>query len=100
MPASAPSAAVRLYGTEQIDPPLRTLRAGPLSVEFDNGALRYIRIDGIEVLRGISFLVRDENWGTFTPKIEDLDLHEDDPLDETLLRSWFEQATALPGEVL
>lgn len=77
MPASAPSAAVRLYGTEQIDPPLRTLRAGPLSVEFDNGALRYVRIDGIEVLRGISFLVRDENWGTFTPKIEDLDLHED-----------------------
>ncbi len=77
MPASAPSAAFRLYGTEQVDPPFRALRAGPLSVAFDNGALRYVRIDGIEVLRGVSFLVRDENWGTFTPKIEDLDIHED-----------------------
>ncbi len=66
------SRAVRLYGTELVDPPLRTLTAGPLSAELDNGALRYIRFGGVEVLRGIAFLVRDENWGTFTPTIEDL----------------------------
>ena len=41
--------------------------AGPLSVELDNGALRYVRVGGVEVLRAIAFLVRDENWGTFTP---------------------------------
>lgn len=68
--------AIRLYGTENVDPPLRTLRAGPLSVEFDNGALRYVRIGGIEVLRGIAFLVRDENWGTFTPVIDKLQIDE------------------------
>lgn len=70
------SRAVRLCGTEQVDPPLRTLRAGPLSVAFDNGALRYVRIGGVEVLRGIAFLVRDENWGTFTPVLENLSVEE------------------------
>ncbi|MFL6206901.1 MAG: DUF1801 domain-containing protein [Acidimicrobiales bacterium] len=29
-----------------------------------------------------------------------LDIHEDDDLDEDLLRSWIEQASALPGEKL
>ncbi len=70
------SRAVRLCGTEQVAPPFRTLLAGPLSVEFDNGALRYVRVGGIEVLRGIAFLVRDENWGTYTPVLDDLRIDE------------------------
>ena len=63
------SRAIALYGTEQATAPLRTLLAGPLRAEFDNGALRYIRFGGVEVLRAIAFLVRDENWGTFSPEI-------------------------------
>ena len=70
------SRAVMLYGTEQEDPPARLLRAGPLSVEFENGALRYVRFGGFEVLRAIAFLVRDENWGTFAPAISDLEIEE------------------------
>jgi hypothetical protein len=70
------SRAVRLCGTESVDPPLRILRAGVLSAELDNGALRYIRIGSTEVLRAIAFLVRDENWGTFTPVVEDLKIDE------------------------
>jgi len=66
------SRAVKLYGTESIESPMRTLRAGPLTAAFDNGALRYIRLGGTEVLRAIAFLVRDENWGTFAPTLEDL----------------------------
>src|SRR5262249_19147020 len=50
--------------------------AGPLSVELESGNLRYVRFAGIEVLRGIAFLVRDENWGTFTPSITDLSVEE------------------------
>ncbi|MBZ9775215.1 hypothetical protein [Mesorhizobium sp. CO1-1-8] len=73
---STASLAVRLCGTEQLEAPLRKLRAGSLSVAFDNGALRYIRIGTIEVLRGISFLVRDENWGTCTPVIDNLQVDE------------------------
>jgi hypothetical protein len=70
------SRAVRLCGTESVDPPLRILRAGVLSAELDNGALRYIRIGSTEVLRAIAFLVRDENWGTFTPSIDDLKIEQ------------------------
>ena len=61
------SRAVRLYGTDKVDPPVRMVTAGRLSVAFDNGAIRYVRIGDVEVVRGIAFLVRDENWGTLTP---------------------------------
>ncbi|MDW6023943.1 hypothetical protein SAZ10_19535 [Mesorhizobium sp. BAC0120] len=70
------SRAIKLCGTDIVDPPTRVLRAGPLSVELDNGALRYVRFGGTEVLRAIAFLVRDENWGTFTPEIRDLVIEE------------------------
>ncbi|MEZ0167882.1 hypothetical protein [Microvirga sp. TS319] len=70
------SRAVKLYGTEIVGEPTRTLKAGPLSAEFESGALRYVRIGGIEVIRAIAFLVRDENWGTFTPSINQLEIDE------------------------
>ncbi|MBU2148810.1 MAG: hypothetical protein KKD02_20925 [Alphaproteobacteria bacterium] len=70
------SRAIALCGTDSADPPMRTLTAGQLSVEFDNGALRYVRYGGIEVLRAIAFLVRDENWGTFAARLENLKIDE------------------------
>jgi hypothetical protein len=73
---AGPSRAIRLCGTETVDTPSRLLTAGPLTAELEAGALRYIRIGGIEVLRAIAFLVRDENWGTFSPKIENLKIEE------------------------
>jgi hypothetical protein len=71
------SAAIKLCGTEEPDVPGRVLRAGPLSVELENGNLRYIRFAGAEVLRGIAYLVRDENWGTLAASIADLVVRED-----------------------
>jgi hypothetical protein len=70
------SRAVKLCGTEAVDPPTRRLAAGPLSVELENGQLRYVTFAGTEVLRAIAFLVRDENWGTFTPAIDGLKIEE------------------------
>ena len=70
------SRAIKLCGTEETDPPSRMLRAGPLSVELEAGNLRYIRFTGIEVLRGIAFLVRDANWGTLSAAISDLKIEE------------------------
>jgi D-apionolactonase len=67
-----PSAAVKRCGTEQPDVIGRTLTAGPLSVELDGGNLRYLRVGGVEVLRVLAFLVRDENWGTYIPELSDL----------------------------
>ena len=76
MAQTIPSRAVMLCGTEQTEPDVRVLVAGPLSVEFDNGALRYVRLGDVEVLRAIAFLVRDENWGTFSPVLSDLKIAE------------------------
>ena len=72
MTTSKPSRAIILSGTEQPDVVGRTLTAGPLSVELDSGQLRYLKLDGTEVLRAVAFLVRDENWGTYVPSISNL----------------------------
>ncbi|MCE7030623.1 hypothetical protein [Jiella avicenniae] len=74
---SDPSLAVRLTGTEEIVPAPRVLKAGKLSAELDNGNLRAIRYDGIEIIRAVSFIVRDKNWGTYNAVIEDLDVKEE-----------------------
>ena len=71
-----PSRAVKLCGTEEVDPPSRKLTAGPLTAELENGQLRYIAFRGVEALRCIAFLVRDRNWGTFTPQINSLSVKE------------------------
>ena len=60
---------VRIFGTtEAVDPPQRII-VGPLRVELKGGNLGAITYQGVEVLRGISYLVRDENWGTCPAKI-------------------------------
>ena len=69
---TAPSRAVALFGTEEPVPTAKTLRAGPLTVDFDNGALRYIKVGGKEAIRNIAFVVRDKDWGTYNPVLENL----------------------------
>jgi D-apionolactonase len=75
-PPAAPSRALLLYGTEEPVPPPRLLRAGPLSVEFEGGNLRYVRFRGEEVIRAIAFLVRDRAWATCVPTLRDLCVEE------------------------
>ena len=72
----SPPAPIALCGTEQPDVVGRTLTAGPTSVEFDNGQLRYLKVNGIEVLRAVAFLVRDENWGTYVPALSNLKVEQ------------------------
>lgn len=71
-----PSRDVCLFGTEEAAATARRLTAGPVTAEFENGALRHIKYRGIEVLRGIAFLVRNVNWGTYTPDITDLQVED------------------------
>ena len=76
--SAEPSRAVKLCGTEEIDAPSRKLSAGALTVELENGQLRYVAFKGVEALRGIAFLVRDQNWGTYTPRINSLSVKEEE----------------------
>lgn len=66
-----------LYGTAEREPESRTLVAGKLSIDFQDGNLRSLRFGGHEVLRAISFLVRDKDWGTCRARLSDLRLTED-----------------------
>src|SRR3984885_6013178 len=74
---NAISQSIRLYGTdERVEPP-RILRAGPLTVEFDSGNLRHVRYHGREMIRAVSFVVRDKNWGTYAPQMSDPHFQEE-----------------------
>ncbi|MGO6695583.1 hypothetical protein ACCS54_28590 [Rhizobium johnstonii] len=70
--------AFQLYGTHLVDPPPVRLRAGKLEADLANGNLRTIRYDGTEVLRAVSYLVRDRDWGTYSPEIADLKIEQSD----------------------
>ncbi|WP_018389481.1 hypothetical protein [Ancylobacter sp. FA202] len=78
MTAGLSSDALRLalYGTAAPEPEVRILTAGPLSAELIEGNLRNIRFHGVEVLRAISFVVRDKDWGTYAPTLSDLVIEE------------------------
>ncbi len=67
---------VRLFGTDESVESPRLLKAGPLTVELEAGNLRYVRYYGHEMIRAISFVVRDKNWGTYAPAIENLYVQE------------------------
>ena len=74
--ADAPSRAIMLFGTDEPAAETRLLKAGPLTAEFDAGNLRYIRHEGHEAIRAVSYVVRDQFWGTFNPEIRDLEVEE------------------------
>ncbi len=63
------------YGRESSLSPSQALKAGPLSLVFEEGGLRYLRISDREVVRGIYAAVRDCNWGTVTPRFSGLQIH-------------------------
>lgn len=50
------------------------LRAGPLSIVYENGDLRYIRLSKYEILRSIYAAVRDQNWGTVPGQLSDMQI--------------------------
>jgi hypothetical protein len=70
---TAPSSRlVRLFGTDIPPTEVQRLSAGDLQAELVQGNLRAIRFKGHEILRAISYVVRDRDWGTFDPAISDL----------------------------
>ena len=73
-----PSLPVRLFGTDEPVNKPKILTAGPVTAELDAGNLRHIRVAGVEVIRAISFIVRDKDWGTYNPIISNLRIKEAD----------------------
>ncbi|WP_233092559.1 hypothetical protein [Paracoccus sp. IB05] len=61
--------ALALYGTAEPVVEAEVIRHVDVSLGFQDGALRHIRVGGTEIIRQIAFLVRDRDWGTVRPEI-------------------------------
>jgi len=64
--------AVLYYGSDKPEPGRRILSAGPVRMVYEAGELRYIRMGDREIVRRIYVTLRDENWGTLVPRIENV----------------------------
>jgi hypothetical protein len=49
------------------------LKAGRLSLKLSGGTLRYLSLDGFEVIRCLYFALRDKNWGTIPEELISID---------------------------
>ncbi len=63
---------VLYYGSTDPLPERRELAAGPLSLSFESGDLRYIKLGEREILRRVYVAVRDRHWGTVPMAISNL----------------------------
>lgn len=65
-----------LYGTTERQPVRRALAAGKLTAVLEGGQIRYLRYNGIEVLRAVSWLARDTSWGTIAAELGPVEIQE------------------------
>jgi D-apionolactonase len=68
----------KLTGTSEPSNKTRQLSAGGITAVLDNGALRAICYQGVEVVRGIAFLSRNTSWGTYNAAISKLKIRQND----------------------
>ena len=68
---------VLYYGKDEPLPEQTQLRAGPLSMVFEAGDLRYIRFGDREILRRIYVAVRDHNWDTILPQLSNVQIEQE-----------------------
>ncbi|AHM61162.1 hypothetical protein D770_14540 [Flammeovirgaceae bacterium 311] len=65
------------YGEARPLPKQVFLKAGPLNMVYENGAIRYIRYGETEVLRMVYAAVRNHNWDTIEPIIRKETIQEE-----------------------
>lgn len=63
-----------LFGQEAPLPEQFELRAGPISLIYEEGCIRYLRLGGKEILRRIYAAVRDHEWRTVPAIIRDFEI--------------------------
>lgn len=68
--------ALRLWGTPETSAPSRVLSAGDLTCEWSEGGVRNLRWRGVEIIRGIAYLLRDTSWGTAPCEVADLEVDQ------------------------
>jgi hypothetical protein len=58
------------YGTSEPPAAGRSFECGRFSFVLEHGAVRWLKWDDREILRGIAFLLRDRDWGTPPAKLD------------------------------
>ena len=66
---------VLYYGKETPLPEQIPLRAGPLTMIYENGDLRYIKLGEKELVRRLYVAIRDRNWGTAANVLSNVQMH-------------------------
>lgn len=56
------------FGQNDALPERRVLQAGPVTAVLEGADLRYVRVNGVEVVRRLYMAVRDHNWSTPAPR--------------------------------
>lgn len=64
------------YGKSEDLPEKYVLQAGSLQVVYESGCLRYISDGETELIRSIYSAVRDRNWGTIIPVVENVEIKQ------------------------
>lgn len=61
-------------GKDEPLPEQVALQAGPLSLVYEDGDVRYIKLGDKEILRRVYVAIRDRNWGTVLPVISNVQM--------------------------
>ncbi len=62
------------HGTAEPAPEQIPLRAGPLTMIYENGDLRYIKLGEREIVRRLYVAIRDRNWNTAANQLSDVQM--------------------------
>ncbi len=62
---------VSLFGSQERVSPARNVKLGALTFQLTHDALRQICWHGVELVRAVTWPIRDPNWVTLIPKIHD-----------------------------
>jgi D-apionolactonase len=68
----------RWYGRDEAPSERTKVSAGRLTAELEGPDLRYVRVEGVEVVRRLYAAVRDRNWGTVPPQLANTHLEQGD----------------------
>jgi D-apionolactonase len=79
------------YGKPEDLPRVRQLRAGPLTLVYEAGDLRYIKLADKEIIRRLYVAVRDQNWGTVSGALRNEQIKQNDDSFEIGYESFHKQ---------
>lgn len=82
-----------LYGTDKPSEGFETVTHGDVSLTLQGGTLRHIRVNGVEIIRSVAFLVRDRDWGTVAPRLGAVERESGETLPPLSIPMRFETTT-------